>query len=170
MPSRRNDPGQSADAPSVDAQPADALALLKADHRLVNDLFTQYESAGDGSTKQMIAEQVFTALEVHAHLEDHVFYPAYETMTGKNGTKLVADSRLAHEHVKELLIELQDIDLDEETFEAKFQELIHTVEQHVAQEEDEMFPEAEQILADRLVALRDEMMALKQQLMTTPRQ
>ena len=151
-------------------EPSDALALLKADHRLVNDLFTQYESAGDGSTKQMIAEQVFTALEVHAQLEDNVFYPAYETMTGKNGTKLVADSRLAHEHVKELLIELQDIDLDEETFEAKFQELMHTVEQHVAQEEDEMFPEAEQILADQLGALRDEMMALKQQLMTTPQQ
>ena len=151
-------------------EPSDALALLKADHRLVNDLFTQYESAGDGSTKQMIAEQVFTALEVHAQLEDNVFYPAYETMTGKNGTKLVADSRLAHEHVKELLIELQDIDLDAETFEAKFLELMHTVEQHVAQEEDEMFPEAEQILADQLVALRDEMMTLKRQRMTAPRQ
>ena len=165
MPSRRNDHTQS-----LDAHPMDAIAMLKADHRLVNDLFTQYENAADGSTKQMIAEQVFTALEVHAQLEDNVFYPAYETMTGKNGTKLVADSRLAHEHVKELLIELQDIDLDEETFEAKFQELMHTVEQHVAQEEDEMFPEAEQILADRLVELRDEMMALKQQRMTAPRQ
>jgi hemerythrin superfamily protein len=150
--------------------PIDAIALLKADHQLVNDLFTQYESAGDVSTKQMIAEQVFPALEVHAQLENNIFYPAYEAMTGKNGTQLVADSRLAHEHVKELLIELQDIDLDEETFEAKFQELMHTVEQHVAQEEDEMFPEAEQILADQLADLRDEMIALKQQLMTAPRQ
>jgi hemerythrin superfamily protein len=165
MPARQND-----HAPSLDAQPVDAIAMLKADHRLVHDLFTQYASAGDGSTKQMIAEQVFTALEVHAQLEENVFYPAYETMTGKNGTQLVADSRLAHEHVKELLIELQDIDLDEETFEATFQELMHTVEQHVAQEEEEMFPEAEQILADQLVALRDEMMALKQQRMTAPRQ
>jgi hemerythrin-like domain-containing protein len=148
----------------------DAIALLKADHQLVNDLCMQYASAGDVSTKQMIAEQVCTALEVHAQLEDNVFYPAYETMTGKHGTKLVADSRLAHAHVKELLIELQDIDLDEETFAAKCQELMHTVEQHVAQEEDELFPEAEQILADRLVELRDEMMALKQQLLTAPRQ
>ena len=150
--------------------PIDAIALLTADHQRVHDLFTQYEHAGDVSTKQMIAEQVFTALEVHAQLEENVFYPAYETMTGKNGTQLVADSRLAHEHVKELLIELQGIDLDEETFEAQFQELMHTVEQHVAQEEDEMFPEAEQILADQLAALRDEMMALKQQLLTAPRQ
>jgi hemerythrin superfamily protein len=150
--------------------PIDAIALLKADHQLVHDLFTRYASAGDFSTKQMIAEQVFTALEMHAQLEENIFYPAYETMTGKNGTQLVADSRLAHEHVKELLIELQGIDLDEEEFEAKFQELMHTVEQHVAQEEDEMFPEAEQILADRLADLRDDMVALKQQLMTAPRQ
>jgi hemerythrin superfamily protein len=165
MPSRRHNR-----EPLVDAQSPDAIALLKTDHQLVHDLFSQYESAGDISTKQMIAEQVFTALEVHAQLEDNIFYPAYETMTGKNGTKLVADSRLAHEHVKELLIELQGIDLPEEEFETKFQELMHTVEQHVAQEEDEMFPEAEQILADRLIALRDDMMALKQQLLTAPRQ
>ena len=145
---------------AVSQEPSDALALLKADHRLVHDLFTQYASAGDISTKQMIAEQVFTALERHAQLEENIFYPAYETMTGKNGTKLVADSRFAHEHVKELLIELRNIDLDEETFEAKFQELMHTVEQHVAHEEDERFPEAEQILADQLADLRDDMMAL----------
>ena len=165
MPTRQND-----QPPSLDEQPVDAIAMLKADHRLVHDLFTQYASAGDGSTKQMIAEQVFTALEVHAQLEENVFYPAYETMTGKNGTQLVADSRLAHEHVKELLIELQGIDLDEEEFEAKFQELMHTVEQHVAQEEDEMFPEAEQILAERLIALRKDMVALLERLQTAPRQ
>ena len=165
MPTRQND-----QAPSLDEQPVDAIAMLKVDHRLVHDLFAQYASIGDDSTKQMIAGQVFTALEVHAQLEENVFYPAYETMTGKNGTQLVADSRLAHEHVKELLIELQGIDLDEEEFEAKFQELMHTVEQHVAQEEDEMFPEAEQILADHLADLRDDMVALKQQRMTAPRQ
>ena len=150
--------------------PIDAIALLKADHQMVHDLFTRYASAGDFSTKYMIAEQVFTALEMHAQLEENIFYPAYETVTGKNGTQLVADSRLAHEHVKELLIELQDIDLQEAAFEAQFQELMHTVEQHVAQEEDEMLPEAEQILADRLADLREDMMALKQQLTTSPRQ
>jgi hemerythrin superfamily protein len=165
MPTHYNDQEQP-----VDDQSVDAIAMLKADHRLVHDLFTQYASAGDCSTKQVIAEQVFTALEVHAQLEENVFYPAYETMTGKNGTQLVADSRLAHEHVKDLLIELQGIDLDEEEFEAKFQELMHTVAQHVAQEEDEMFPEAAQILADRLADLRDDMVVLKQRLMTAPRQ
>ena len=118
----------------------------------------------------ILRSRVTVSSRATEQLEENVFYPAYETVTGKNGTQLVADSRLAHEHVKELLIELQDIDLDEETFEAKFQELMHTVEQHVAQEEDEMFPEAEQMLADRLADLRDDMIALKQQRMTVPRQ
>ena len=53
-----------------------------------------------------IAQQVFTELELHTQLEENVFYPAYEERTGKNGTQLAADSRLAHEHVRELIIEL----------------------------------------------------------------
>jgi len=165
MPSRRND-----QEPSLDAHPVDAIAMLKADHRLVHDLFTQYARAEDGSTKLVIAEQVFTELEVLTQVEEHVFYPAYETMTDEHGTQLVADSRLAHAHVKALLIALQGMDLPAEAFDATFQELRQTMEQHVAQEEDEMFPEAEQILAERLIALREVMVALLQRLQTAPRQ
>ena len=150
--------------------PIEAISMLKADHRTVNDLFAKYESAGDSSTKHLIAEQVFTELDLHAQLEENVFYPAYETRTGKNGTQFVADSRLDHEKVKELMIEMQGLDLAEEEFEAKFQELMHAVRHHVDTEEDEMFPEAEQILADQLEDLMDEMVELKHQLTTAPRQ
>ena len=144
--------------------PTDAIALLKTDHRKVKNLFARYESAGDFSTKHLLAEQVFTELELHAQLEENVFYPAYEAMAGKNGTQLVADSRLAHEHVRELMGELQGIDLDEAEFEVKFHELMGIVREHVAEEENAMFPEAEQILADQLEDLMDQMVALKQQL------
>src|SRR4029453_287508 len=104
--------------------PIDAISLLKTDHRKVKNLFARYESAGDFSTKHLLAAQVFTELDLHAQLEENVFYPAYDEMTGKNGTQLVADSRLAHEHVRELMIELQGIDLDEAEFEGKFHELM----------------------------------------------
>jgi hypothetical protein len=50
----------------------------------------------------------------------------------------MADSRLAHEHVTELLIELRGIDLQKEEFEAKFQGLRHTMEQHVAEEDEDI--------------------------------
>ena len=148
--------------------PIDAISLLKTDHRKVKNLFARYESAGNFSTKHLIAEQVFTELELHAQLEENVFYPAYEAMTGKNGTQLVADSRLAHEHVKELISELQGIDLDEAEFEVKFHDLMDIVREHVAEEENAMFPEAEQRLADQLEDLRDHMVALKQQLTASP--
>ena len=150
--------------------PIDAISLLKTDHRKVKNLFARYESAGDFRTKQLIAEQVFTELELHAHLEEHLFYPAYEAMTGKHGTQLVANSRLEHEHVRELMSELQGIDLDEAEFEVKFHELMGVVREHVAEEENAMFPEAEQMLADQLEDLMDHMVALKQQLTTSPQQ
>ena len=52
-------------------------------------------------------------------------------MTGKHGTQLVADSRLEHEHVRELMSELQGIDLDEAAFEVKFHDLMGIVREHV---------------------------------------
>jgi hemerythrin superfamily protein len=150
--------------------PIDAIALLKTDHRKVKNLFARYERAGNFRTKHLLAEQVFTELALHAHLEEHVFYPAYEAMTGKHGTQLVADSRLEHEHVRELMIELQGIELDEAAFEGKFHDLMGIVREHVAEEENAMFPEAEQMLADQLEDLMDHMVALKQQLTTSPQQ
>ena len=150
--------------------PTDAIALLKTDHRKVKNLFARCESAGHFRTKHLLAAQVFTALDLHTQLEENVFYPAYEAMTGKNGTQLVADSRLAHEHVRDLMSELQGIDLDEAAFEGKFHELMGIVREHVAEEENVMFPEAEQILADQLEDLMDHMVQLKQQLTPSPQQ
>ena len=150
--------------------PIDAISLLKTDHRKVKNLFARYESAGNFSTKHLIAEQVFPELDLHAQLEENIFYPAYEAMTGKHGTHLVADSRLAHEHVRELMSELQGIDLDEAAFEEKFHELMGIVREHVAEEENALFPEAEQMLADQLEDLMDHMVDLKQQLTTAPQQ
>ena len=150
--------------------PIDAISLLKTDHRKVKNLFARYESAGNFRTKHLLAEQVFTELELHAQLEEHVFYPAYEAMTGTHGTQLVADSRLAHAHVRELMSELQGIDLDEAEFEVKFHELMGIVREHVAEEENVMFPEAEQMLADQLEDLMDHMVELKQHLTSSPQQ
>jgi len=68
------------------------------------------------------------------------------------------------------MIELQGIDLDEAEFEGKFHELMGIVREHVAEEENEMFPEAQVILADQLEDLMDHMVELKQQLTTFPQQ
>jgi hemerythrin-like domain-containing protein len=76
---------------------------------------------------------------------------------------------LDHEKVKELIRELRGLDITDEAFAAMFRELMDAVEHHVEEEENAMFPEAEQILADQLEDLMDEMVALKAQVTTSER-
>ena len=150
MPSRRND----------QAQPADAIALLKADHQRVKDLFAQYEAAKNVETKRTLAEQVFVELETHAQLEETVFYPTVNEETDE-GPELVKESLSEHETVKHLIQELRGMAQDTEAFDVKFQELIRNVEHHVEEEESEMFPLAEQALAEDLEEMSEEMQELK---------
>ncbi len=54
----------------------DAVALLKADHRKVEDLFEKFEAAKSGSVKQKLVQQICIELTVHATIEEEIFYPA----------------------------------------------------------------------------------------------
>ena len=141
-------------------QPADAIALLKADHQRVKDLFAQYEAAANVETKRTLAEQAFVELETHAQLEENVFYPAVNEDTDE-GPALVQESLSEHEMVKTLIQELRSMAHDTDAFDAKFQELIQNVSHHVEEEESEMFPLAEQELAEDLEELSEEMQELK---------
>jgi hemerythrin superfamily protein len=146
-----------------DAQ--NAVEMLKADHRTVRTLFQNYQSAKEQTTKQRIAEQIFVELEVHAQLEELVFYPAFEAAADEEGKQLVEDARQEHQTVKDLIAELRDMDANDEDFDAQFQELMDNVEHHVQEEETEMFPEAEEVLAGDSTDLIDEMQEIKQQLL-----
>ena len=150
MPSRQND----------HAQPADAIAMLKADHQRVKDLFAHYEATSNLETKRTLAEHVFVELETHAQLEENVFYPAVHEETDE-GPALVKESLSEHETVKTLIQELRSMAPETDEFDAKFQELIQKVAHHVEEEEAEMFPLAEEELAEDLTELKDEMQELK---------
>jgi hemerythrin-like domain-containing protein len=145
---------------------ADAIALLKADHQKVRELFQKYEGTKAWKTKQHIAAQVFVELDTHAQLEETVFYPAFEQLANAEGKQLVAESLREHQAVKDLIQELRDLNAEEEDaeFAAKFQELMDSVEDHVEDEETQLFPQAEAVLEEQLEDLRDEMQELKQQL------
>ena len=150
MPTRRNN----------QEQPADAIAMLKADHQRVRDLFAQYEATSNPETKRTLAEQVFTELETHAQLEENIFYPAVNEGTDE-GPDLVKESVQEHETVHQLIQELQDMAHDTDVFDAKFQELMNNVEHHVEEEEAAMFPLAEQELAEDLDEMSEEMQEMK---------
>ena len=81
----------------------DAIAMLKADHQKVRDLFQAYEAASNPRAKRGLAEEACTALEMHAQLEEQVFYPAVNEEIDK-GPELVKESFAEHQTVKNLLI------------------------------------------------------------------
>jgi hemerythrin superfamily protein len=153
---------QERDAEQFDS----AVEMLEADHRKVRELFQRYEAAGNPDAKQQVAEQTFVELEVHAQLEEMVFYPAFEEAADEEGKQLVEEARQEHEEVKTLIEELRDLD-DDETFDDQFRELMDNVEHHVQEEEAEMFPLAEKLLAERTAELAEEMQDIKTRLLTS---
>jgi hemerythrin-like domain-containing protein len=141
-------------------QPKDAIAMLKADHHKVRQLFAEYDAAGDRDTRRSVADLVFVELETHAQLEENVFYPAVNEEI-EDGPVLVKESLEEHQTMKQLIQELRAMGPDTQAFDAKFRELRRHVDHHVAEEESEMFPLAEAELEEDMQDLRDEMRELK---------
>ena len=56
----------------------DAIALLKADHRKVEQLFAAFEEAKGTSRKEKLAREICTELKIHTMLEEEIFYPAFD--------------------------------------------------------------------------------------------
>lgn len=148
------------------AEPEDALTMLKADHHQVRMLFQQYEDTSDPYLKQIIAEHVFAELELHALLEETIFYPAVAAQAGAAGQRLVGGALQDHQLVRDLLADLQEID-DDATFEARFHTLREHVAQHVEEEELVMFPKAEEVLAAHLEEITVLMQERKAQILAS---
>ena len=146
----------------------DAIEMLKADHEKVKGLFRQYEAAGDRAyQKKSIAEEVFTEITVHSSLEEELFYPAVKAETDKQGQELVAEAVEEHHVVAMLIEELKALDPKDERYDAKFSVLMDNVEHHIEEEEDELFPEAEDVLGDAIEDLGAQMKERKGQLMAS---
>lgn len=119
----------------------DVFEMLKADHRQVQDLFTRFEDA-DKRTKTSIAEEVLTSLEVHAALEEELVYPALAEVLDDEET--INEAKEEHHVAKLLIKELRKMDADEEGFATKFKVLGELVGHHIEEEEEEVFPQAQE--------------------------
>jgi hypothetical protein len=119
----------------------DAIALLRDDHKTVEQLFKRFEKAGDRAyvEKRQIVDRIIEELSVHAAIEEQVFYPvARETVPGTEDVAL--ESLEEHHIVKWLLSELVDLDPEHERFDAKVTVLMENVRHHVEEEQDEFVP------------------------------
>jgi hemerythrin superfamily protein len=142
----------------------DAIALLKADHRKVEDLFAKFESASGSDRKWAIAQQICNELKIHSMIEEEIFYPACE---GAVEEDLYKEAFVEHDGAKVLINDIMETGGEGEFFEAKVKVLSEEIEHHVKEEEkpsEGFFAQARAGDID-MVALRDQLMARKQELM-----
>ena len=112
----------------------DAVALLKEDHRKVEELFAQFEKSGEGG-KRTIAEEICKELTVHAMIEEEIFYPACE---GNVEEDLIKEAYVEHDGAKVLIAEIEAGGPDDEFYDAKVTVLKEQIEHHVEEEEKRM--------------------------------
>jgi hemerythrin-like domain-containing protein len=144
--------------------PQDAVAMLTADHREVEQLFKQFEDLSDRAkaSKKKLADQICNALILHTTLEEEIFYPAMREAT-KEAEDKVDEAVVEHASAKDLIAQIQEMDPDDELYDAKVKVLSEQIDHHVEDEEKEMFPMAKKSKMD-LAALGQEMAARKQEL------
>jgi hypothetical protein len=144
----------------------DAVALLKADHRKVEDLFEKFESARGESSKEKIAGQICMELVIHAMIEEEIFYPA---CTGQvEDAELVKEAYVEHDGAKVLIAEILASEPSDEFYDAKVKVLSEMIKHHVQEEEkrsEGLFAEAKEAGLD-MDALGEQLAARKAELMT----
>lgn len=143
----------------------DAIALLKADHRKVEDLFEQFQKARSTDRKAALAKEICTELTVHTIIEEEIFYPA---CAGKIEEHTTDEAYVEHDGAKILIAEIEDSDPNQPFYDAKVKVLSEDIKHHVKEEErrsEGMFAQAKaagldmDALGARLAARKKELLA-----------
>jgi len=140
-----------------------AITLLKADHRKVEDLFSEYESAKGAAAKRKLAEQICLELTVHTQIEEEIFYPACK---GKVEGDLLDESYVEHDGAKVLIAEIENGKPSDDFYDAKVTVLAEQIKHHVHEEEaflKGLFAQARRTDLD-LDALGEQLEARKEEL------
>ena len=126
-----------------------ATDMIRADHTRVLATFHRYAPDLTPREKRGIVDTICLALEVHAQIEEELFYPALRPID----PDLVAKSLPEHAEMKRLILALRGMSPADAAFDATVMELMRKVIHHVADEETTLLPDAERRMADRLPEL-----------------
>ena len=139
-----------------------ATNLIRMDHTHVLATFHQYQIDTPPNTKKALIDSVCLALEIHAQLEEEIFYPAMRELATDRA--LIEKSVPEHNEMKRLIGVLRGMQPTEAKYDETVMELMGDVMHHVADEETKLLPDAERLLGDRLGELGLEMTKRRVQL------
>lgn len=131
----------------------DITTMIRMDHSHVLALFHRYKAHTSPNKKRALVRNACLAIEVHAQLEEEIFYPALRTVI--SGDEVLDKSEPEHNEMRRFIRELRELTEVEagptdEMFDDKFHDLIRSVMHHVADEETHLLPVAERLLGERL--------------------
>jgi hemerythrin superfamily protein len=133
-----------------------ATNMIRMDHTHTMATFHQYEIDSSPRTKQGLVNTICLALEIHAQLEEEIFYPALRAMDSSNPA--IQKSVPEHNEMKRLIAKLRGMRPTEAGYDDTLFELMRDVMHHVADEETILLPEAERLMGDRLGDLGAQML------------
>jgi hemerythrin superfamily protein len=138
------------------------IEMLKQDHQEAAAMMDQIEAAGEGDPSVMtMFNQLKQALTLHTQIEEQIFYPALQS--NDQTEDQISESFEEHQEVKDMLAEMSGLQAGNDEFMGMMSDLRDAVEHHVEEEEDELFPKAQEILGDsRLQEMGQQMMQMKQ--------
>ena len=142
-----------------------AFDLLEQDHREVEEWFDEFDELKDSEEdrKSELAEKICLALKVHAQIEEEIFYPRAREATKDDD--LIDEAIVEHATVKNMIAEIEEMDVGEELYDARIRVLGEMVKRHIREEEEELFPELQSAKMD-LDAVGNELAERKQELMS----
>jgi hemerythrin superfamily protein len=122
-----------------------ALNLLKKDHVSVRTLFSRFErtSKTDLERRNDLLAQIRREIQIHSRAEEEIFYPALKALNGE-GRQLVSQALNDHKDINDLLLQISRLKLTAKNFDDRFEALFEIVDQHVEEEEGEIFRFAEE--------------------------
>ncbi|MDQ2822539.1 MAG: hemerythrin domain-containing protein [Pseudomonadota bacterium] len=130
--------------------------MIRFDHSHVFVTFHQFTQDKKPSVKKALSDTICAALEIHATLEEEIFYPVMRTIDASD--PVLAKSPHEHSDMKRLMRELRTIPGEDERHDRVLLELMREVIHHVADEETVILPIAEQRLSkERLCELGAQM-------------
>ena len=144
-----------------------ALDLLKEDHDQVKEMFDRFRDLGPEARaeKQRLFNRIAAALEVHAELEERIFYPAVRSGKSEDAMEITLEAFEEHKIVETLLRQIRSLARGDARKDAKMKVLMESVEHHIEEEEDEIFGEAADLGDERLEDLGEQMQSLESDLL-----
>ena len=115
----------------IGRQLMDAVDLIKQDHRRIERMLDRFLETESEMTQEDLSQEIQTGLTIHAEIEERVLYPAVRHFARKQVNEAVKKDA----EVREILMDLLDADLNEQTLEERFTQLMEDVRNHIKEQE-----------------------------------